>query len=191
MGAQVAPKRALGCPSAIQKGPCIAVAAIATGVGEGQDPACAGQPWANSHYGYYMAGWHMLFAMAGQRYDATARSLELSPRYSPPYSLPVLVPRTKLEDVDPSVPLLLHKTDVNLIRTDARGMQVLVNPALTLVLHVGAARVHIYRMNEEAVTVMHQRVPLELLVRALLARPRRRYTAGGERAAVWVQEVGT
>ena len=83
----------------------------------------------------------------------------------------VLVPRTKLEDVDPSVPLLLHKTDVNLIRTDARGMQVLVNPALTLVLHVGAARVHIYRMNEEAVTVMHQRVPLELLVRALLARP--------------------
>ncbi len=40
----------------------------------------------------------------------------------------VLVPRTKLEDVDPSVPLLLHKTDVNLIRTDARGMQVLVNP---------------------------------------------------------------
>ena len=98
----------------------------------------------------------------------------------------VLVPRTKLEDVDPSVPLLLHKTDVNLIRTDARGMQVLVNPALTLVLHVGAARVHIYRMNEEAVTVMHQRVPLELLVRALLARPRRWYTAGGERAAVWV-----
>ena len=98
----------------------------------------------------------------------------------------VLVPRTKLEDVDPSVPLLLHKTDVNLIRTDARGMQVLVNPALTLVLHVGAARVHIYRMNEEAVTVMHQRVPLELLVRALLARPRRRYAAGGERAVVCV-----
>ena len=27
------------------------VAAIATGVGDGQDPACAGQPWANSHCG--------------------------------------------------------------------------------------------------------------------------------------------
>ena len=75
----------------------------------------------------------------------------------------VMMPKSKLEDVDTAVPLLLHKNDVNLMRTSAKGLQVFVSHGLTMVLQVSAARVCVYRMSEEAVTILHQRVPLELL----------------------------
>ena len=70
------------------------VVAVSTGVGEGQDVTCAGQPWSNSHYGYYMVAWHLLFALSGQEYDAPAQALRFAPALQPPYRLPVLVPRT-------------------------------------------------------------------------------------------------
>jgi non-lysosomal glucosylceramidase len=53
-----------------------------------------GQPLANSHYGYHMVAWHMLFALSGQQYSAPEATVRLAPRLSPPYELPVLVPGT-------------------------------------------------------------------------------------------------
>ncbi|KAL1521790.1 hypothetical protein AB1Y20_021443 [Prymnesium parvum] len=70
------------------------VVAVSTGVGEGQDVGCAGYPWANSHYGYYMVAWHLLFALSGQAWDAPAQALRFAPKMAVPFSLPILVPRT-------------------------------------------------------------------------------------------------
>eukprot|EP01043_Picozoa_sp_COSAG02_P041507 COSAG02_NODE_3448_length_6723_cov_6.379529_1_plen_397_part_00 len=75
----------------------------------------------------------------------------------------VMMPRAKPAEPDLSVPLSLHRNDVNLIRTSAKALQVLVSHGLTLVLQVSASRVCIYQMSDDAVTVMHQRVPLEML----------------------------
>ena len=75
----------------------------------------------------------------------------------------VMMPRSKPEAPDLSVPLSLERNDVNLIRTSAKALQVLVSHGLTLVLQVSASRVAMYRMSDDAVTVMNQRVPLEML----------------------------
>ena len=67
------------------------VAGLAGGAGYG---AGGGRAWTTSHYGYYMSSWHLLFALAGQRYDAPSAALSFAPRPSPPYTLPALVPGT-------------------------------------------------------------------------------------------------
>ena len=41
-----------------------------------------------------MVAWHTLFALSGQRFRAPSKSLTFWPKLSPPYELPVLVPRT-------------------------------------------------------------------------------------------------
>ena len=66
------------------------VVALHAGIGYGE----AGQPLANSHYGYHLVAWHMLYALSGQRYNAVNESLSLHPRQTPPYQLPILVPAT-------------------------------------------------------------------------------------------------
>lgn len=103
----------------------------------------------------------------GQREYGGAVSAAFGPMLGlvvlPSEEVAVMMPRSKPEEPDLSVPLSLHKSDLNLIRTSAKALQVLVSHGLTLVLQVSASRVCIYRMSEEAVTVMHQRVPLEML----------------------------
>lgn len=64
------------------------VVALHGGLGYGLE----GQPLANSHYGYHMVVWHLVFALSGQRYSAPDAVLRLAPRLLPPYELPVLVP---------------------------------------------------------------------------------------------------
>ena len=66
------------------------VVALHGGLGFGME----GQPLANSHYGYHLVAWHLLFALSGQRYSAPEAALSLAPRLSAPYELPVLVPGT-------------------------------------------------------------------------------------------------
>ena len=53
-----------------------------------------GMPYITSHYGYYMSSWHLVFALSGQSFDAPSGSLAFAPKLSPPFSLPVLTPRT-------------------------------------------------------------------------------------------------
>ena len=66
------------------------IAALVGGVGYGAD----GLPHANSHYGYHLVAWHILFALSGQSYDAPTRALAFAPVLPAPYALPVLVPNT-------------------------------------------------------------------------------------------------
>ena len=68
------------------------VVALHGGLGYGAE----GQPLANSHYGYHMVAWHLLYALSGQRFDAPQQALHFAPRIDAPlaFRLPVLVPRT-------------------------------------------------------------------------------------------------
>jgi non-lysosomal glucosylceramidase len=66
------------------------VVAVSGGLGYGAE----GMPMANSHYGYHLVAWHLLFAISGQLYDAPRRSLAFEPRLDAPFALPVLVPST-------------------------------------------------------------------------------------------------
>mmetsp|Transcript_31906 Transcript_31906/g.67137 ORF Transcript_31906/g.67137 Transcript_31906/m.67137 type:complete len:982 (+) Transcript_31906:283-3228(+) len=61
-----------------------------TAVGSGT----AGLPWANSHYGYHMTAWHIVFALSGQQFDAPTSALSFSPKLPPPFELPFMVPNT-------------------------------------------------------------------------------------------------
>jgi hypothetical protein len=61
------------------------------------------------------------------------------------------------------VPLNLEKEDVVIHKTDARGLSVEMSHDLQLALLVRRHDVRVYRMSAQAVVVMHQRVPLELL----------------------------
>jgi hypothetical protein len=103
----------------------------------------------------------------GQRDSGGAVSAAFGPGLGlvvlPSEVVAVMMPRTKPDVVDPSVPLSLHGNDVTLMKTSAKALQVFVSHGLSLVLQVSAARVCVYRMSEDAVTVLHQRVPLELL----------------------------
>lgn len=60
-------------------------------------------------------------------------------------------------------PLNLEEEDVIIHRTDASGLSVMMSHDLQLALLVRNNDVRVYRMSEQAVIVMHQRVPLELL----------------------------
>jgi len=68
------------------------VVALHGGLGYGAE----GVPLANSHYGYHLVAWHILFAMSGQHFDAPQQALRLAPLLDDfrPFRLPVLVPRT-------------------------------------------------------------------------------------------------
>ena len=66
------------------------IVALHGGLGYGEE----GQPLANSHYGYHMVTWHMLYALSGQYYSAPDDALQFAPCLQPPYELPVLVPAT-------------------------------------------------------------------------------------------------
>ena len=70
------------------------VVALHGGLGYGAE----GQPLANSHYGYHMVAWHVVFALSGQRYDAInplgSGNLTFAPKVPIPFELPVLVPGT-------------------------------------------------------------------------------------------------
>ena len=67
------------------------VVALHGGVGYGAE----GMPLANSHYGYHMVGWHLLFALSGQQYSRPDQTLTFRPRAgSEPFRLPVMVPNT-------------------------------------------------------------------------------------------------
>ena len=66
------------------------VAGVMGGLGYGAE----GMPYITSHYGYYMSSWHLVFALSGQFFDAPSGSLAFAPKVTPPFSLPVLIPRT-------------------------------------------------------------------------------------------------
>jgi non-lysosomal glucosylceramidase len=66
------------------------VAGVVGGLGYGAE----GMPYITSHYGYYMSAWHLVFALSGQSFDAPSGSLAFAPKLSPPFSLPVLTPKT-------------------------------------------------------------------------------------------------
>ena len=51
------------------------VVAVYGGLGYGAE----GLPAANSHYGYHLVAWHLLFALTGQVYSARSRSLTFAP----------------------------------------------------------------------------------------------------------------
>jgi len=51
-----------------------------------------GLPKITSHYGYYMSAWHLPLAISGQQADLPKGALSFSPRVTPPYSLPILLP---------------------------------------------------------------------------------------------------
>ena len=66
--------------------------AVYSGTGYGNEDF---QPLANSHYGYHMVAWHLLFALSGQFYNRPAGKLALAPKLvARPFELPVLVPST-------------------------------------------------------------------------------------------------
>ena len=69
---------------------------VAVGGGVGNPGQPAGSPQANSHYGYHMTMWHTVGALTGQFYDAPAGILSFTPRMSPPFTLPVLLPGSVL-----------------------------------------------------------------------------------------------
>ena len=65
------------------------IPAIAGGIGYSLD----GQPWASSHYGYFMSSWHIIFALSGQKADLPGGTLVFdSPDLSETWSYPVLLP---------------------------------------------------------------------------------------------------
>mmetsp|Transcript_14855 Transcript_14855/g.47769 ORF Transcript_14855/g.47769 Transcript_14855/m.47769 type:complete len:478 (+) Transcript_14855:1433-2866(+) len=64
------------------------VVAVYGGLGYGAE----GLPAANSHYGYHLVAWHLLFALTGQVYSARSRSLTFAPALRGRFELPVLVP---------------------------------------------------------------------------------------------------
>ena len=64
------------------------VAGLMGGLGYGAD----GQPWATSHYGYYMSSWHILFALTGQQANLPRGTLTFDPKVTAPYRYPVLLP---------------------------------------------------------------------------------------------------
>ena len=65
------------------------IPAIAGGIGYGLD----GQPWASSHYGYFMSSWHIIFALSGQKTNLPNGTLIFdSPDPSDTWSYPVLLP---------------------------------------------------------------------------------------------------
>ncbi len=66
------------------------IPAIAGGLGYGAD----GQPWASSHYGYFMSSWHILFALSGQQADIPKGILTFNPvnKATPFWKYPVLLP---------------------------------------------------------------------------------------------------
>ena len=66
------------------------VAGVVGGLGYGAE----GMPYITSHYGYYMSAWHLVFALSGQAFDAPSGSLAFAPKLPPPFSLPVLTPKT-------------------------------------------------------------------------------------------------
>ncbi len=51
------------------------IPALAGGLGYGAE----GQPWASSHYGYYMSSWHLVFALSGQQADLPRGTLTFAP----------------------------------------------------------------------------------------------------------------
>ncbi len=96
------------------------IPAIAGGLGYGAE----GQPWGNSHYGYFMSSWHILFALSGQQANIPQGILTFNPKNTTStWSYPVLLPGIlgSISQSQSHLSLTIHVGELTLTKLAVRG----------------------------------------------------------------------